>query len=470
MRKRFLVLSLISCHVWGGVNSQVLREAFSKKLEAFDSIALTGDGKTTRFEMKLGETPVMIDGEPYDGFRFKCPEIPEGSDFIWYFNAPRHWAHWSILRVEPGQGGGFENWLWADRVFEGFDKPGEKDRVHVMQTLERDYFKPGAEYILWFHKKRPGDSAQDLRLVTAFAKSGSGGWSHEQFRTALGLQESSPEAQIEALDSRGGRILLDARLFDHGYALERIRSMLFYRSYANRSGFASALKASSAPGKAPSLKEIVEKYGAPDFVRDSDELARFAARKGETAVSATQKITYYHYDRFAFGVETNDETRKVVKVDTSSSNFADLRPPEKGNAFASLELEHLNVFYQDGKEAGRAYFFMEGASSPLFIETPPPGEYHSENLVLLAKGGGEWVWKSFYPNGQVSKRQSYRENLLDGESEIFYQDGRIQRRTEYRKGLRHGELKEFDPQGQVTYREKFENGRPVGDPDGEDDF
>jgi hypothetical protein len=465
--KKLLLLLLIPCHVWGGVNPQVLREAFSKKLDAFDPIAVTGDGKTTRFEMTLGETPVMIGGEQYDGFRFKCPEIPEGSDFVWYFNAPRHWAHWYMLRVEPGQSGGFENWLWADRVFNDFDKPGEKDRVHVMQALERDYFKPGAEYIVWFRKTLPGDSAQDLRLVAAFAKSGDE-WTHEWVREALGLQESPPEAQIEALDSRGGRILLDRGLFDHGYAVERIRSMLFFRSRSNKSDFISALKTSPAPAKAPSLKEIVEKYGAPDFVRDGDELARLPARKDGAVAPATRKITYYHYDRFAFEVETNDKSQKIVKVDTSSSNFADLKPAEKGGAFASLESENLHVFYQDGKETGRAYFFMEGTSPPLFVKTPPPGEYRSENLVLLAKGGGEWVWKSYYPNGQVSKRQSYRENLLDGESQIFYQDGRVQRTTRYQKGLRHGELTEFDPQGRVTSRKKFENGKAVRAQDDEE--
>lgn len=87
----------------------------------------------------------------------------------------------------------------------------------------------------------------------------------------------------------------------------------------------------------------------------------------------------HQYDHFSFEVQSDAKDPRVLRVGTYGCDFADVRPPNNGATYAGIGIENLTVFHRDGKEVGRAYYFLDGSYKPLFITVPPTGEYRSGN-------------------------------------------------------------------------------------------
>jgi hypothetical protein len=437
-----------------------LQKALVEHVEAFDLLVIQGEGTPMEFNIELGKTSVKVDGEEYDGFRFRCPEKIEDRDFVWYFNAPSAWGHWYIFPAagEPEQA--FRDWKDADQIYSTFDKADEKDRLRVLQTLDGGYFQAGEEYLMWFHRTGKAQVGT-VRGTAAFAKTQKS-WDHDAVEKALALGPAPVADQVTALTSHGGLILLDTRFFDADYGKNRIESALLgiRSTQSMRGGFFITMQTFVPSCKSePSLEEIVKAHGPADFIRDAAELDRVRKHRGGEGLDEDELgVTRYHYDYFSFEVETGAKDPKVLRVGTSGYSFGDLCHEKTGATFGSVEMDNLTAFYQDGKEVGRAYYFLEGGKRPLFITVPPPGEYKAGDQVLIASGDGKWSWESRFADGKVSRRMPLVEDRFHGISEGFRADGSIAFKVTYKNGELDGEAIEYTEGGEVKSRRTFRSG------------
>ncbi|MEK7952987.1 toxin-antitoxin system YwqK family antitoxin [Luteolibacter soli] len=442
---------------------QELKAGLVEGVEAFDTVKLTADGKPVSFDLKLGESPVKIGKDVFDGFRFRCPELPEGTHFVWYFNAPKDWGNWYIVPVEGEPGQAFKGWLEGDKYYETFDKVAEKDRLRILQTLAGSYFTAGKDYLMWFRKTGESPDAA-LRGTATFAK-GDNDWDHEAVEKALGLKEASPEVQIAATGWRGGKILLDREFFAPADAASQIDSAFFsIRSTRRmRGGFFITTQIAVPPCKtSPALAAIRERYGAPDFVRSGEELEKVRKHgDGDGIDKEDRQRTWHYYDHFAFEVDSKAADPKVLRVVTQGSDFSLVGPPAQGSSFATIDIENLTVFHRDGKEVGRAYYFREGDKEPLFITEPPPGVYVADDERLTASKDGEWLWESLHPGGKVARKLPMKHHRLNGKAEGFNPEGGLTFTAEYRNGVLNGEVVRLDGKGKEISRQKFKDGEKV---------
>ncbi len=442
---------------------KAMKEALAANAEAFETIELKGDGTAVKFEINLGAKSAEFDGNSYDGFRFRCPDGIEAKDFVWYFNAPTSWGNWYIIPVKGEAKQAFRDWLDADKLYLPFDKSSEKERTRILQTLDGSYFKAGEEYIMWFRKVGDKGSAA-LRGIAAFAKKNDS-WDSPDVEKALSLKTAPVEEQVAALNSRGGLILLDNRFFERGYAEERIDSAFAsIRSTKQMSnGLFVTMQTFVPPCKtSPSLAEIIKQHGAPDFIRSTDEQDQVRKHMNDKAMDDDeQNITRNYYDHFSFEVESDAKDPKVLRVGTYGCDFADLRPSNSGATYSGIGIENLTVFHRDGKEVGRAYYFLDGSYKPLFITVPPPGEYRSDKQVLISEGDGKWKWENRFPDGNVARRILLKDNLFNGDAEGFHENSKTAFKATYKDGELEGDAIQFDEDGKEISRRSFKNGKAV---------
>jgi hypothetical protein len=458
-----LLLSLVLALPLHAVESAVveLQKTLAGRAEAFDRIELKSDGSSVRFEVKLGVETAELDGAVFDGFRFRCPEDVTDRDFVWYFNAPAAWGEWYILPLDGEPGRAFKDWIDADRLYRPFDKPSEKDRLRILQTLDGGYFKPGGEYIMWF--RNTGKSgAGSLRGIAAFPAENDS-WDADGIEKALSLKPAPVEDQVTALNSRGGLILLDDRFFDRDYGSGRIDSALMSIRQTKRmsGGFFLTIQTFVPSCKTkPSIEEIIKEHGPADFIRTSRERTRVRSHAGVDEPDEDEDdVTSYHYDHFAFEVDGDGKDRGVRRVATFGCNFADVAPTAKGATFSAIDIENLTVFHRDGKEVGRAYYFLEGSKKPLFITEPPAGEYRNGGEFLISEGGGKWTWGNRFPNGKTARRIPLEKGVFNGLAEGFHPNGATSFKAGYRNGELDGDAVQFDEEGNETSRRRFKLGK-----------
>lgn len=442
-----------------------LQKALVDRSEAFDRIELKSDGAPTRFDVDLGTETAGLDDAVFDGFRFRCPEDIKGRDFVWYFNAPGTWGEWYVLPAEGEPGRAFNDWIDADRLYQSFDRPAEKDRTRILQTLDGDYFKPGGDYIMWFRNTgKPGPG--ELRGIAAFPEKIES-WDADDVEKALSLKPAPAEDQVTALNSRGGLILLDARFFDKDYAKGRIDSALMGIRQTTRTGggFFVTIQTFVPPCKTkPLLDEIIQQHGPADFIRTGEEKNRVRQHAGAEASEEDDDepdVTSYHYDHFAFEVDSDGKDRTVRRVVTFGCNFADVAPSGEGSTFGGIGIENLTVFHHAGKEVGRAYYFLEESKKPLFITAPPVGEYRNGNQLLISEGDGKWKWEIRFPNGKTARRIPLKHDVFDGLAEGFHENGKNTFIASYRNGELDGDAIQFDEDGNETTRRSFSEGKDV---------
>ena len=196
---------------------------------------IEGDGLKTPvdFNLNLNDATVTIDGTLlFGGFRITAPRNVRELDFVWYFSAPNSWTHWYICPAKGKAQDGFETWLDGDKVYQTLDNLQEKQRSRVLQTLSGANLRPGEEYILWFRKvESSGDHALRGRFRFVSKKKT---WDYDSIEKVLELKPMGPEAQVQNLRSRGGKMLLDAAFFDRKYAASRIDHVFFSLRHTKR--------------------------------------------------------------------------------------------------------------------------------------------------------------------------------------------------------------------------------------------
>lgn len=138
-----------------------------------------------------------------------------------------------------------------------------------------------------------------------------------------------------------------------------------------------------------------------------------------------------------------------------------MRAPETGSRFATIGIENLTVFHRDGKEVGRAYYFLDGGYKPLFITTPPVGEYRAGDDVLIFAGEGKWTWENRFPDGKVARRIPLSGDQFNGEATGFHSNGKPSFKATYAKGSLDGDAIQFDEAGKEISRRAFKEGKSV---------
>ncbi len=441
-------------------------------LAAYDVIAPPRADIPVSVRVKLGETTSKYkDQSTYDGIRITAPDDVAERDFVWYFNAPQNWANWFIVPVTGDFEGGFRNWLNADRLYSDLDKPQENNRMRVLQTLDSSYFKPGAEYILWFRQVSPKeDAATDLRAVYRFATrpADKKKWDHDSIEKALKLKDAPPADQVAELNSRGGRIMLDPQLFDPDDARSRIDNVLFSirQTTHYNDGVFITMESSSPPcRRSPTLAAIREKFGSADFVQTVAEVKKvYKHRENDNDKGDDELVTTHYYDYFAFEVADSDPDGKVLRVKAQASDFSRLKPPATGGFFGLMPMKNLTVIYQDGKEVGRFYYFLEGGKEPLCIQEPPVGKYQNDDDTLEYQGGGNWLLLNT-EDGKLVRRVPFASHRMNGIAEGFYPDGKLRFKASYKDGELHGELIQYSEQGKIVDQRRFIDGQQVKDED-----
>jgi hypothetical protein len=347
--------------------------------------------------------------------------------------------------------------------FERFDRL--KKSAVVLQTLDQEYFTPGKEYIMWF-RKTAADASSSLRGIAKFAKKEKS-WRHDEVEKALSLRLAPVEDQVTVLNSIGGLILLDSNFFESKYAKGRIDSAFtsIRSTRQSKGGFFVTIQTSVPPcATRPSLEKIIAQHGPPDFIRTGDELDRLRKHAGGDALDEDEKgITYYHYDYFAFEVDSGVKSPAVSRVRTYGCDFSKVSPSKSGSTFGSIGIENLKVFHRDGKEVGRAYYFLEDSKKPLFITAPPIGEYKGDSQTLFCEGDGKWKWESRFEDGKLARRMRLENDQLHGDAEGFYPNGKPSFKATYKNGELDGELIKYDEDGKETKRGTFKEGREVED-------
>lgn len=442
------------------LTQESLTHGLRKQAAAFEEVGPIVPGRPLSLKIALGAGPARIDGEEFDGFRFKMPEGAGGEDFVWYFNVPNEWAHWYILPLEGAFKHGFKNWLDADKVYEQFDPDPAKEsgRRRVLQTLNADYFQAGREYLIWFRRARAGGDGE-LRGVMAFAKPAEE-WDAAQFERVLGLKPQPAAAQVAGLRSRGGQMLLDEKFFDRSYADERIDSVFFSLRQTKflRDGHFLTIETKIPPcTTTPPFGPIQEKWGEPDFSITSHETAKLHPGRGENDDPET--VTYY-YDHFGFEVEANDPKQRVRRVVTTAADFSKLKPQDDKSRHARVPLKNLTCFYKDKKEIGRIYHLLEGAVEPVVIQEPPKGIYLGEEENLEYHGDGKWTATARHEDGKTARTLRLEGHRLNGRAEGTYSDGRKSFTAHYKDGKLDGEVVEYSEDG-TTRRRVYQDGKRV---------
>lgn len=463
MKRLLLSLTLLlAARGYAEITQESLTAALQAKPEAFTEIELKGAGPVD-FDLKLGESVVDIEEEEFDGLRFTAPEGSDQLDFIWYFNAPDQWSHWYVLPAKGEIKDGFRNWTYADRLYEGFDDVAQENQARVLQNLDAGYFTPGEEYILWFHRKYEGGD-DHLRGRMMFAKAPEDGWDHEAYEETLNLPIAPVEAQVAALKSRGGEIMLDKEFFIHSDAVNRVDNIFTsLRMFQQmQGGFFIAVEISCPPCKtSPRFGDIRKKYGDPDFTRRSAEVAAKNAHPDQPDVQAdADEITYY-YDYFGFTVNAQDPDGKVIAVNTHKENYHDLVPDEESAAsFGQLGTQNLTIFWRDGEEVGRMYFFLEKNKPPYVVQEPPVGKYRVGDTELEYLGDGQWT-QTVFDEGRVFSVIPFRDHRKEGRARWYYEDGKLAFEVDHLGGLYHGDFIKYDREGNVLDQAKYDQGNPV---------
>ncbi|MCB1278292.1 hypothetical protein [Prosthecobacter sp.] len=440
-------------------------------LAAYEKIKLSGASSSASFKIKLGETTSSYKGGlVFDGFRITAPEDLEGRDFVWYFNAPGAWSTWYVVPVSGDVEDAFRNWLNADKIYQGLDVAGEKDRFRALQTLDGSYFKPGRDYIFWFQQNKETKDTE-LRVTLGFAAKPADDkeWGHAGVEKALKLKPAGAAQQVKELGSRGGRILLDQAFFSKGYAEGRIDDVFFNKRQTSwtRGGYFVTIEMSCPPCRTePSLAKIRAKYGDADFVQSAEEHDKvYGSREGKGKPDKEDRVVTHFYDYFGFEIDPNDPAETVLRVRTQANDFSKLQPPDADGHFAQIGMKNLTVFYKDKKEVGRMYFFTEGGKVPLLIQEPPVGQYRNEDEVLDYQGGGRWLLLDMEDH-QVVRRIPFANHRMEGLAEGFYSDGSPSFKASYKAGELHGEAVQYSEEGKVVKRQRFRDGEPVDESEG----
>jgi len=344
------------------------------------------------------------------------------------------------------------------------DRWALKKRHRVLQTLSAGYFQPGKKYLMWFKQSKGVSTKLPLSARLHFVDKPEDKWEHPELEKALSLIPKKADEQVRALDSRGGRILLDKRFFDKDYADNRIDSAFFSirRTKRLKGGYFITIRTSvPSCGTKPKIKDIIGAYGDPDFIQTKKEANQVREHAGGDPDEDDLDITTYYYDYFALEVSAKEKSGHVLRVATHGENFGAFSLTSPDPTFAQIGTRNLTIFKKGSKESGRLFYFDEGVKKPLVIIEPPTGTYHTEFVTYKYLGKGRWIKESTFRDGKTARVDHFKEHQLSGQSDFFYPSGSKRFTANYKKGQLHGKMIEFDEDGKILKEDIFKEGKKI---------
>jgi len=164
------------------------------------------------------------------------------------------------------------------------------------------------------------------------------------------------------------------------------------------------------------------------------------------------------------------------------------RPAEEGNyssgertgrwTFFRAGGEKLNGEYRAGRRQG--YWTLWAGQSEISREmylddrplSPEPSSLveRDDRECLLRERNGYYLWGSWvdngtlyewYPSGQPSRREHYRDGVLQGPLQLYYAGGALMLEGSYDEGKRDGSWRLLDVEGRLLDSVRYQNGNPV---------
>ncbi len=436
----------------------------------------TKAGEHQLFTVALDKKPLMVGADQYGCVRFTAPlGLPQ--DMVWVFSVPSEWAEWYIIPA-TGEMDGFKNWRDADRLYT--DLPATKDNPAKLQTLEASSFEPGATYILWFKLNPPAEAASP-QLIGAInflppLDDKQKRWDADAIEAGLGLKMASTAAQVDYTKSRGGKALLDRKLFTRAFADGCVDGMLTaVRSFKRfKDGTYLEIQTQLPCDPGPLAADLVSAAGEPDLIISAKERLQLA-ELAKAKEKPEKDVAEYFYDHFIFFVHEGKGGPRVVAVSGRAINAAQAQANQDGLTVSDAPIQEtpLRIFYRDRKEIARIAFWNTSAAQVISGEIPKEtfrrGDIGEESEELKYLGDGKWEYRSLYPGGEkVATTAAYEKHAQQGMEHSFYLNGKPRSDAPYDMGEVDGVVKTWDEDGK-SHEYRYRAGRYVPDADAKGD-
>lgn len=112
------------------------------------------------------------------------------------------------------------------------------------------------------------------------------------------------------------------------------------------------------------------------------------------------------------------------------------------------------TWYPNGQIARRQEY-LHGKLNGTVITHDYEGRLSGEYRYLMGQADGTWKW---YENGRLTSEAPYENGLLQGKSTDYYENGKLRNVVEYNQDKQNGFGDFYAPDGSFMYRLRFEDG------------
>ena len=96
-----------------------------------------------------------------------------------------------------------------------------------------------------------------------------------------------------------------------------------------------------------------------------------------------------------------------------------------------------------------------------FTDTPFIGDVSGQQNGTIINGKRDGFWESYYENGQLNWKGSYKDDCLDGPWEYYYDNGQLSYKGNYIGGKEDGIFEHYKENGKFHKKEKWRNGKVI---------
>ncbi|MBC66605.1 MAG: hypothetical protein CML63_07925 [Rhodobacteraceae bacterium] len=94
-----------------------------------------------------------------------------------------------------------------------------------------------------------------------------------------------------------------------------------------------------------------------------------------------------------------------------------------------------------------------------FTDIPFIGEVNGRQNGTIINGKRDGFWESYFENGQLNWKGSYKNDNLDGPWEYYHKNGQLSFKGNYVDGKEEGSFEHFKENGKFEKRETWKNGK-----------
>lgn len=130
--------------------------------------------------------------------------------------------------------------------------------------------------------------------------------------------------------------------------------------------------------------------------------------------------------------------------------------------------------FNHGKEIGTFKFYDRSGGHPIAVKVYTPEtalldvSFYTKSGKLISRGfmkgrGKEGEWIYYHKDGQsIMSKESYIDNLLEGERMVYFENGKLAQRTTYKNGLKNGNDIHYNEKGIITKEYLYQDNKLEG--------